>query len=65
MENEWRDAIEKALMRDLNTLKVQANVSHGALNIYPYLVVLDVSAFSQIFLFHISYCYLFFTTIKF
>lgn len=63
MENEWRDVIEKAFMRDLNTLKAQSNVSHGVLNIYPYLAVLDVSTFSQIFLFYIYAFYPFFTKI--
>lgn len=45
MEKEWRDVIEKAFTRDVSTLKAQSHVTHGALNIYPYLTVLDVGTF--------------------
>ncbi|CAG9788852.1 unnamed protein product [Diatraea saccharalis] len=53
-ENEWRDVIKEAFIRNIGTLKSQSNASHSAITLYPYLKVLEVDQFVDIIMDEIS-----------
>lgn len=53
-EDDWRNVIREAFMRNLGTLKSQSSASHSPITLYPYLKVLDENQFVELIMGELS-----------